>query len=92
MGLSAMSTPALSEHVEDRRRTAKSRNVVDLGFQDTGDDSIHFRRHTLDLGISEAVAIADINKDAKLHIVSGQYWYEQVPLEPGIGPRFIHTR
>lgn len=92
MGLSAISTAAASGQVEHGPRTSEPRNVIDLGFQDAGDDTIHFRRHTLDLGISETVTIADMNKDGKLDIVSGQYWYEQVSLEPGRGPRFIRRK
>jgi hypothetical protein len=54
-----------------------------------GDDTIAFRKHTLDLGACEAVCIADINRDGRLDIVSGDNWYEQAPHEPGRGLRFI---
>jgi len=37
---------------------------------------IDFRRHVLDLGRNEACAVADINGDGKLDIVSGEHWYE----------------
>lgn len=37
---------------------------------------IPFEAHTLDLGSSESAAIADINGDGKLDIVSGENWYE----------------
>ncbi len=37
---------------------------------------IPFLKHTLDLGSSESAAIADINGDGKLDIVSGENWYE----------------
>src|SRR5581483_6215198 len=54
-----------------------------------GDDAIAFRKHTLDLGASEAVTVVDMNRVGKLDIVSGENWYEQVPSEGGQGPRFI---
>lgn len=34
-----------------------------------------FERHTIDLGRNEACAVADINGDGKLDIVSGENWY-----------------
>lgn len=37
---------------------------------------IPFEKHTIDLGASETCAFADINKDGKLDIVSGENWYE----------------
>ena len=37
---------------------------------------IPFEKHTIDLGSSESAAIADINGDGKLDIVSGENWYE----------------
>ena len=37
---------------------------------------IPFEIRTLDIGASETAAVADINKDGKLDIVSGEYWYE----------------
>jgi hypothetical protein len=37
---------------------------------------IPFVKHPLDLGSSESAAIADINGDGKLDIVSGENWYE----------------
>lgn len=42
---------------------------------DTGDE-IPFQRHTLDLGRSEACAVADVNGDGKLDVISGESWYE----------------
>ena len=35
-----------------------------------------FEEHMIDPGASETVAIADINKDGKLDIASGDSWYE----------------
>lgn len=37
---------------------------------------IPFEKHTLDLGANETCAVADINGDGKLDIVSGENWYE----------------
>ena len=39
-------------------------------------NEIPFGKHTLDLGANEACAIADINGDGRLDIVSGENWYE----------------
>ena len=39
-------------------------------------EEILFEKHTLDLGSSESAAIADINGDGRLDIVSGENWYE----------------
>src|SRR5579859_3112520 len=44
-----------------------------------GSPEIPFRKHTLDLGPSETVAVADVNRDGRLDIISGEYWYEQLP-------------
>ena len=37
---------------------------------------IPFRIHTIDPGASETVAVADINHDGRLDIVSGEFWYD----------------
>jgi hypothetical protein len=37
---------------------------------------VPFEKHTLDLGANESCAVADINKDGRLDIVSGENWYE----------------
>jgi hypothetical protein len=37
---------------------------------------IPFQPHTIDLGASETAAVADINHDGRLDIVSGEHWYE----------------
>jgi len=50
---------------------------------------IPFRKHTIDLGPSETVAVTDVNRDGRLDIVSGEYWYEQLPKAAGSsGPRW----
>jgi len=37
---------------------------------------VPFKPHTLDLGANETAALADINKDGRPDIVSGENWYE----------------
>ena len=37
---------------------------------------VPFRKHTLDLGVSETVALADMNRDGRVDIVSGENWFE----------------
>jgi FG-GAP-like repeat len=37
---------------------------------------IPFRIHPIDLGASETAAVADVNKDGRLDIVSGEHWYQ----------------
>ncbi len=51
--------------------------LPDTGFAEAGDDAIAFRKHIIDLGASETCAVADINRDGRLDIVSGENWYEQ---------------
>jgi hypothetical protein len=51
----------------------------DLGFAEAGDDRIPFRKHILDLGASETCAVADVNRDGRVDIISGENWYEQPP-------------
>ena len=47
----------------------------------TRPDDIPFEKHTIDLGASEAAAVADINGDGKLDIVSGENWYQNSVLD-----------
>ena len=39
-------------------------------------DDIPFEKHIIDLGAAETAVFADINRDGKLDLVSGEYWYE----------------
>jgi hypothetical protein len=39
-------------------------------------EEIAFHLHTLDLGRSEACAVADVNGDGRLDVISGENWYE----------------
>jgi hypothetical protein len=55
-----------------------------------GSDEIPFRKQTIDLGRSESVTVADINRDGRLDIVSGENWFEQAPRgKDDEGPRWI---
>jgi hypothetical protein len=56
-----------------------------------GSAEIPFYKHTIDLEQSEAAAVADINQDGKLDIISGENWYEQTTQGPD-GPRWIKHR
>jgi hypothetical protein len=53
-----------------------------------GSDEIPFYKHTIDLGISEAAEVADVNRDGRLDIISGDNWFEQTTPGPN-GPRWI---
>ncbi|PYV17010.1 MAG: VCBS repeat-containing protein [Acidobacteria bacterium] len=35
-----------------------------------------FRRHTIDPGANESVAVADVNRDGRLDIIAGENWFE----------------
>jgi hypothetical protein len=37
---------------------------------------IAFRIHPIDPGASETAAVADINRDGRLDLISGEYWYQ----------------
>jgi FG-GAP-like repeat len=43
---------------------------------------IPFRIHTIDPGASETAAVADVNRDGRLDILSGEHWYES-PVRKG---------
>ena len=47
-----------------------------LAFLVVRPPDVPFEKHTIDLGASESAAIADINGDGRLDIVSGENWYE----------------
>ncbi|PYV12129.1 MAG: VCBS repeat-containing protein [Acidobacteria bacterium] len=55
-----------------------------------GSGEINFRKHTIDLGPSETCAVADLNQDGKLDIISGENWYEQRSAgAAGAGPEWV---
>ncbi len=37
---------------------------------------VPFRIHPVDMGASETAAVADVNRDGRLDIISGEHWYE----------------
>ena len=37
---------------------------------------VPFRIHAIDSGASETAAVADVNRDGRLDIISGEHWYE----------------
>lgn len=41
-----------------------------------GSEEIPFKKHTIDIGRSETCAVADVNRDGKLDIISGENWFE----------------
>jgi len=43
---------------------------------------IPFRMHAIDPGASETAAVADVNRDGRLDIISGEYWYQGSANEP----------
>ncbi len=73
--LRAETPPVPARHGAGRGGTIPLERVI------AGSDCLPFRRLTLDLGVAEAVAVADMNGDGRLDIVSGEHWYEQ--LVPG---------
>jgi hypothetical protein len=51
---------------------------------------IRFRKHMIDEGRAESVAVADVNQDGRPDIISGSKWYEQASAtEKRSGPRWI---
>src|SRR5262245_7692665 len=56
--------------------TAPAICAVWLCFSAIRPDDIPFTRHTIDLGVSETCAIADVNHDGKPDIISGENWFE----------------
>jgi hypothetical protein len=46
-----------------------------LAWSASRPDGIAFQKHTLDLGANETCAVADINGDKRLDIISGENWY-----------------
>ncbi len=73
---------------EDQKAARPDRGL-EMASGIVGDDTIAFRKHTLDLGCCEAVTVVDMNRDGRLDIVSGENWYEQLPPESGRGIRFL---
>lgn len=51
---------------------SESRPILDSAPEIVGDDAFAFRKHLLDIGRSEGVTVADVNRDGRLDIVSGE--------------------
>ncbi len=84
------SDETLAKSALDPGNERESEQYVDLGTARVGDDAIPFLRHTLDLGLSETVAVTDLNGDGRLDIVCGENWFEQMPPRRGDAhPRFV---
>lgn len=66
-------------------KAANSHAYSGLPGEAAGDDAIAFYKITLDLGASETCAVADVNHDGRLDIISGENWYEQVAAPKGGG-------
>jgi FG-GAP-like repeat len=47
-----------------------------LSVQNSRPPDILFRIHPIDLGASETAAVADVNRDGRLDIISGEHWYQ----------------
>src|SRR5688500_17783193 len=47
-----------------------------LSAAPTRSPDIPFRSHLIDNGASETAAVADVNNDGRLDIISGENWYE----------------
>jgi hypothetical protein len=65
--------------VDSTSDPASKRQTALPAFANAGDDAVPFRKHIIDLGPSETCAVADINRDGRLEIISGENWYEQMP-------------
>lgn len=61
-----------------------------LSMSPTRSADIPFRSHLLDNGASETAAVADVNKDGRLDIISGEHWYE-APQRKGSTPSAAWT-
>jgi len=77
--------PAVRYIVRSKKRVVVMRGIIMLAmavlvgllaFAGGRSPEIEFNIHTLDLGANEACTFADINKDGRLDIVSGENWYE----------------
>ena len=53
---------------------------------------IPFRIHAIDPGASETAAIADVNRDGRLDIISGEHWYQAPALSLPNGPAWTKHR
>ncbi len=78
--------PSLRGFVAQRFGAASSLAIVCamLSMAATRSADMPFRARMLDSGASETAAVADVNKDGRLDIISGENWY-QAPARQGSG-------
>jgi hypothetical protein len=60
-----------------------------VGAAQSRPPDIPFRIHPIDLGASETAAVADVDKDGRLDIVSGEHWF-QAPVSLSNGTWIKH--
>src|SRR5688500_20131132 len=53
-----------------------------LSIAETRPPDVPFRARMIDAGASETAAVADVNRDGRLDIVSGEHWYEAPSWRP----------
>ena len=53
---------------------------------------VPFRIHPIDPGASETAAVADVNRDGRLDIISGEHWYQAPALTSSNGPAWPKHR
>src|ERR1044072_1326393 len=58
--------------------------IAMFGWAASRPEEIQFERRMIDPGASETAAVADINGDGKVDIVSGENWYE--------GPKWVRHK
>ena len=47
-----------------------------IAGQSSRPPDVPFRIHPIDPGASETAAVADVNRDGRLDIISGEHWYQ----------------
>jgi len=53
---------------------------------------VPFKIHPVDMGASETATVADVNRDGRLDIISGEHWYEAPALSLSNGPSWMRHR
>jgi FG-GAP-like repeat len=53
---------------------------------------VSFKIQPIDLGASETAAVADVNRDGRLDIISGEHWYEAPAQSSPNGPTWMKHR
>jgi hypothetical protein len=57
-----------------------------LTAQNSRPPDIPFGMHPIDVGASETAAVADVNRDGRLDIISGEHWYQGPALSSSKAP------